>query len=232
VKDIKRVVRKRSDFTEVIPDGVLPKASMNKDAVPVVNCTMTVLNGAETQDAVIKAIEESLIDSSIRLMAYTFDYQPLVVILCAVKAWTPTRRVEVVLDKNMTFAGQTRQQNAMVRQLIEAGVHVRCTQGFLLSPVYAQAGRPSIRGGLKGALHAKTCIIGKQAFVGSTNWTVSSRGNNECSMHVMMDDKHERQFHIFFDKVWDAAVDVSSKELIDKMSENIRIKNEKKLAQQ
>jgi phosphatidylserine/phosphatidylglycerophosphate/cardiolipin synthase-like enzyme len=165
-------------------------------------------------------------------MAYTFDYQPLVVILCAVKAWTPTRRVEVVLDKNMTFAGQTRQQNAMVRQLIEAGVHVRCTQGLLLSPVYAQAGRPSIRGGLKGALHAKTCIIGKQAFVGSTNWTVSSRGNNECSMHVMMDDKHERQFHIFFDKVWDAAVDVSSKELIDKMSENIRIKNEKKLAQQ
>ena len=193
---------------------------------------MKMLNGAETQDAAIKAIEESPIDSSIRLMAYTFDYQPLVVVLCAAKTGTPTRRVEVVLDKSMTFAGQTKQQNAMVRQLIEAGVHVRCTQGFLLTPVYALAGRSIAMGGLKGALHAKTCIIGKQAFVGSTNWTVSSQGNQECSMHVMMDDAHEIQFHNFFDRVWDVAVDVNSKELIDKMSEQIRIKNEKKLAQQ
>jgi phosphatidylserine/phosphatidylglycerophosphate/cardiolipin synthase-like enzyme len=230
VKDLNRFVQKRSKIGEVIPDGILPNASMN--AMPLVNCTMKILNGAETQDAAIKAIEESPLDSSIRLMAYTFDYQPLVVVLCAAKAGTPTRRVEVVLDKNQTFAGQTRQQNSMVRQLIEAGVHVRCTQGFLLTPVYALAGRSINMGGLKGALHAKACIIGKQAFVGSANWTVSSRGNQECSMHVMMDDAHEIQFHHFFDRVWMDAVDVSSKELIDKMTEQMRIKNERKLAQQ
>ncbi len=39
------------------------------------------LNGAEAQDAVIAEIQRSSPEAVIRLMAYTFDYSPLVVAL-------------------------------------------------------------------------------------------------------------------------------------------------------
>ena len=75
-----------------------------------------------------------------------------------------------------------------------------------------------------GALHAKTGIIGRQAFVGSTNWTVSSPANLECSMHLELDANTADEFYTFFTAVWDNAVQVSTNFLMDHMNERLRIR--------
>ncbi len=157
-------------------------------------------------------------------MAYTFDSQPRDAALCTAKTSAPERRIEVVLDRGQTFSGPTRNQNAMARQLIEAGVQVRFSRGKRLSPVYEKAGRATQMGSLMGALHAKAVLIGRHAFIGSTNWTVSSRANHECSVHVLMDESTAEDFHSFFDIVWNAAVQIDTKELIDQMNERFRVK--------
>ncbi len=167
---------------------------------------MNFLNGAEAQDAVISEIQRSSPEAVIRLMAYTFDYPPLVAALCTAKAVTPGRRIEIVMDRMNTLSGPTKSQNAMARQLMEAGVSVRFAAGKRLSAVYDEAHGPGYKlGGLMGALHAKACIVGNYAFVGSTNWTVSSRANNECSMHVLLDEVMAATFHAFIDRVWSGA---------------------------
>jgi phosphatidylserine/phosphatidylglycerophosphate/cardiolipin synthase-like enzyme len=188
-------------------------------------CSMNFLNGAEAQDAAVSEIQRSSAEAVIRLMAYTFDYAPLVAALCTAKASTPGRRIEVVMDKMNTLSGPTKNQNAMARQLIEAGVKVRFAAGKKLTPVYDEAKRPHKLGGLMGSLHAKACIIGKHAFVGSTNWTVSSRANNECSVHVLMDEGTAATFHTFMDQVWSAAEIIDKNQLLDRNTERIRLQS-------
>ena len=155
-------------------------------------------------------------------MGYTFDYQPLVVVLCAAKTAAPSRQVDVVLDRGQTLTGPTKNQNAMTRQLLEAGVGVRLARGARLTPVYQEAGRVANLGSLMGALHAKTIIIGRHAFVGSTNWTVSSRANLECSVHLQLDTSTAEEFYTFFTAVWDNAEEVSTNFLMDSMNERLR----------
>ena len=78
-------------------------------------CSMNFLNGAEAQDAAVSEIQRSSAEAVIRLMAYTFDYAPLVAALCTAKASTPGRRIEVVIDKMNTLSGPTKHQYAMAR---------------------------------------------------------------------------------------------------------------------
>ena len=133
------------------------------------------------------------------------------------------------MDKMNKLSGPTVNQNAMARQLIAAGIKVRFATGKKLTPVYDEAKRNHKLGGLMGSLHAKACIIGKHAFVGSTNWTVSSRANNECSVHVLMDEGTAERFHTFLDQVWLTAEIIDTRELLDKNHERIRIKAVKAL---
>jgi phosphatidylserine/phosphatidylglycerophosphate/cardiolipin synthase-like enzyme len=156
-------------------------------------------------------------------MGYTFDYQPLVAALCTAKAAAPDRRVDVVLDRAQTLSGPTKNQNAMARQLIAAGVRVRLARGNRLSPVYQEAGRPNNMGSLSGALHAKSIIIGRHVFVGSTNWTVSSRANQESSVHLTLDAITAEEVTIFFDAVWNNAEEVSTSFLLDEVNNRHRI---------
>jgi hypothetical protein len=193
------------------------------------SCIVNFLNGAEAQDAVISEIQRSSAEAVIRLMAYTFDYPPLVAALCTAKAATPGRRIEVVMDRMNTLSGPTKSQNAMARQLLEAGVNVRFAAGKRLSAVYDEAKKPHKLGGLMGALHAKACIVGNHAFVGSTNWTVSSRANNECSVHVLLDDVTVATFHTFIDRVWSAAEIIDKNKLIERNAERLRIQALNKL---
>jgi phosphatidylserine/phosphatidylglycerophosphate/cardiolipin synthase-like enzyme len=163
-------------------------------------------------------------------MAYTFDYSPLVVALCTAKAATPGRRIEIVMDRTNTLSGPTKSQNAMARQLMEAGVNVRFAAGKRLSAVYDEAQRPGYKlGGLMGALHAKACIVGNHAFVGSTNWTVSSRANNECSVHILLDEVMAATFHAFIDRVWSGAEIIDINKLIEKNAERLRVQALNKL---
>jgi phosphatidylserine/phosphatidylglycerophosphate/cardiolipin synthase-like enzyme len=191
---------------------------------------MSFMNGDDAQDAVISEIQRSSAEAVIRLMAYTFDYGPIVAALCAAKASAPERRIEVVMDRLQTLSGPTVNQNSMARQLIAAGIQVRFSRGKRLTPVYDEAGRSSKLGSLMGALHAKAVLIGKHAFIGSTNWTVSSRANHECSVHVLMDESTAGSFHSFFDIVWTSADCIDTRELLEKNNERIRLKAAKVLA--
>ena len=76
-----------------------------------------------------------------------------------------------------------------------------------------------------GALHAKACIVGNHAFVGSTDWTVASRANNECSLHVLLDDVTAATFHSFIDQVWSAAGVIDRNQLLEKNAERLRIQS-------
>ncbi len=80
-----------------------------------------------------------------------------------------------------------------------------------------------------GALHAKACIVGNHAFVGSTNWTVSSRANNECSVHVLLDEVVGVTFHEFIDQVWSGAEIIDINKLIEKNAERLRVQALNKL---
>ena len=102
---------------------------------------MEFLGGAAAQDKAIDMINHSLPSDPIRLIAYTFDYGPIVVALCTARANSPTRLIHVVLDKASTKTGPSRQQNPMARQLLNAGIEVRLSTGELLTPIYAKAGR-------------------------------------------------------------------------------------------
>jgi phosphatidylserine/phosphatidylglycerophosphate/cardiolipin synthase-like enzyme len=210
--------------------SVAPPFTAEERINPIGGRIMNFLNGAEAQDAVISEIQRSSPEAVIRLMAYTFDYPPLVVALCTAKAATPGRRIEIVMDRGNTLSGPTKSQNAMARQLMEAGVNVRFAAGKRLSAVYDEARRPGHKlGGLMGALHAKACIVGNYAFVGSTNWTVSSRANNECSVHVLLDEVTAATFHAFIDRVWSGAEIIDINKLIEKNAERLRVQALNKL---
>ena len=105
---------------------------------------------------------------------------------------------------------------------------MRLAKGNGLSPVYQDAGRPNNLGSMSGALHAKSVIIGKHVVVGSTNWTVASRGNQECSVHLTLDESKAKEVSAFFDAVWNNAEVVTTAFLIDQMIERLRVQAAKK----
>ena len=111
----------------------------------------------------------------------------------------------------------------MTRQLLNAGVEVRLSQGMRLTPVYAAAGREERLGSLVGILHAKSINVGSMAITGSTNWTVSSRANQELSTCFFMDDETAGRYVAFFDAYWNNARPVTSQALVDDVAERIRV---------
>ena len=86
------------------PSGVAPDQSI----VQFANPRMEFLGGAAAQDKAIVLINQSFPSEPIRLIAYTFDYGPLVVAPCAAKENTPRRLIEVVLAKRSTKTGPTK----------------------------------------------------------------------------------------------------------------------------
>jgi hypothetical protein len=97
--------------------SVAPPFTAEERINPIGGRIMNFLNGAEAQDAVISEIQRSSPEAVIRLMAYTFDYPPLVVALCTAQAATPGRRIEIVMDRGNTLSGPTKSQNAMRKDL-------------------------------------------------------------------------------------------------------------------
>ncbi len=182
------------------------------------------LGGPEAQDKAIELISTSKSYEPIRLMGFTFDYQPLVAALCTAQTAEPNRIIIVVLDSNNTLRGQTKNQNPMARQLLHAGVRVRLAKGKKLTPVYQNAGRDATKlGSLMGILHAKTIIVGNHAIVGSTNWTVSSRANQECSVCLLMDVDTTLRITFFFDAIWNNAQPVTTEHKIEAVNERLRV---------
>ena len=83
------------------------------------------LGGPEAQDKAIELISTSKSYEPIRLMGFTFDYQPLVAALCTAQTALPSRIILVVMDRGSTLTGPTKNQNPMARQLLNAGVKLR-----------------------------------------------------------------------------------------------------------
>ncbi len=117
--------------------------------------SVELLQGTDAQDRAVELISSSESYEPIKVMAYIFDYQPLIAALCAAKLATPPRQVLILLDRGSTLTGPTKQQNAMARQLLLAVVKVRLARGRALTPVYQAAGRQGNFGSLVGILHAK-----------------------------------------------------------------------------
>ena len=72
-----------------------------------------------------------------------------------------------------------------VSGLVSAGVRVRLLRGTDRGPAYAAVGR-AFRG--IGSQHAKIVHTDRGSVVGSTNFTTSSRTNNEVSVFVTLRD--------------------------------------------
>ena len=100
------------------PSGAAPVQSIMQFAYP----RMEFLGGAAAQDKAIVLINQSFTSEPIRLIAYTFDYGPLVAALCAAKENSPRRLIEVVLDKGSTKTGPTKDKTAFALQLLNAGI--------------------------------------------------------------------------------------------------------------
>ena len=116
-----------------------------------------------------------------------------------------------------------------MKQLLAAGVSVKVAKGNRLSPVYHDAGRPNNLGSFSGALHAKSVVIGRHVLVGSTNWTVSSRAIQECSVHLILDEITADKVADLFDAVWNNAEVVTTAFLVDQIKERHRVQAAKKL---
>ena len=118
--------------------------------------------------------------------AYTMDAQTVTDALWAA-ASRASKPIKVMLDEEATLQGQTRSQPEQARLLAtHGGIDLRLCRGLPLTSTYAEAGR-----GLStkfahrlGSLHAKAALVGNQLFVGSCNWTVSSRANTELCVRI------------------------------------------------
>ena len=203
------------------PSGVAPIQPIVHVAYP--RMQIEFLGGAATQDRAIGLINQSFPSEPIHLIAYTFDYGPLVVALCAARENSPRRLIEVVLDKASTKTGPAKQQNPSARQLLNAGIEVRLSIGKLLTPIYAEAVRREKLGSLVGIQHAKSISVGNIKFIGSTNLTVSSRANHEWSVCFPMDEEMTGRYVEYFGACWGNAKAVTCEELVYDMNDRTRV---------
>ena len=124
----------------------------------------------------------------ILLLCFSIDRAEIIEAL--IEAHQRGCRVRVGADYNMTMYGRTRDQVQSLRRLTAAGVEVLLIQGVPLGPVYRAAGRECF-GNLKGIQHSKGLLVGKRAFIGSSNWTTSTRANHEITMMTSLHDEEQ-----------------------------------------
>ena len=116
--------------------------------------------------------------------------------------------VRVVLDHNMTIKGKTRDQFSSAKELVACGIHVRVASGVPLGPEYQAVGR-SVPGFLNGIQHSKAVLAGREAVIGSANWTTCSRGNFELGVHVEFNASHVDIVEEMFLGCWHSGVSFS-----------------------
>ena len=119
------------------------------------------------------------------MLGYTFDRQDLADAL--VNCRRAGREVLVVLDSEMSLNGRTQEAFAVIAGMHASGVKVILASGGSPKDHYAAVGRNV--GGFQGSVHAKALLVGRQAIVGSTNWTTASRANHEVSVHMVLESE-------------------------------------------
>ena len=109
----------------------------------------------------------------------------------------------------MTLQGRTRDQYVSARELAACGVLVRVASGKPLKPEYDAFGR-SVPAYLKGIQLAKAVIAGREAVIGSANWSTSSRSNHELGVHLELSASHVDIVEEMFLSSWHDGVDVTA----------------------
>jgi len=145
---------------------------------------------------------------SIVMTSFTFDLMELMEALIAAQK----RGVSVVLvaDRSHTLRGATRDQADRLKCLQDAGVRVLVAEGPNIQESYREVGRKVPPG--KGIQHSKTLLADHTVIIGSTNWTVSSKSNYECSVVVSLNPAGQ----VAYD-TWSRYVLSGSTELSDEM---------------
>ena len=121
----------------------------------------------QTQKLALHLISRAVHD--VVLTAFTFDLAVLVEALG--NAATRGVRVKVYVDRSHALSGTTQNMPARLSALMETGVEVRLCRG-------ANNG--------SGIQHSKTLQCDQMVIIGSTNWTNSSRSNQEISVAYAM----------------------------------------------
>jgi len=151
------------------------------------------LDAQEAQETAVKILDMMPSGTEGMLTAYTMDREELG--SAVIRAWQRGCQISVVLDERSTLRGNTRDQPALAKRMIHAGVPVYLAQGKPLGPEYRAAGRGGVGfGNLSGQMHAKMVWAHNRAVVGSTNWTTSSRANVERSTLLVLSAKGIEEF--------------------------------------
>ena len=171
-----------------------PAAVAVADPITPVNWRM--LYSAESTQELIKSnIDGTVKGNTIWLMSYSFDRRDLMESLAA--AQRRGVRIIMVSDHKQSLKGP-REQLSILLKLTIAGVEVRLLSGKALADEYRRAGRNSAVSGLFGVCHLKLVLmkLGKPdqtpfywLTTGSTNFTTSSRCNEEMNISLDLEEK-------------------------------------------
>ena len=165
-----------------------------------------VLDAVGSQETALQLILRAAPGERVTMLGFSFDRSELVCALIGAKK--RGCHVRVVLDKDMTLKGRTRDQLSSSKELVACGVLVRIAAGVPLGPEYRAVGR-SVPGFLNGIQHSKAVLAGREAVIGSANWTTSSRSNWELGLHVEFAASHVDIVEEMFLGSWHAGVDLA-----------------------
>ena len=166
---------------------------------------LAVLDAVNTHETAVRIIDKAALGERVTMLGFSFDRKEIVQALVGAR-----RRgciVRVVLDHNMTLQGKTKEQYSSAEELASCGVLVRVASGIPLKPEYDMVGR-SAPAYLKGIQHAKAVIAGREAVIGSANWTTCSRSNQEMGVHIELNASHAGVIEEMFLSRWHDGMDV------------------------
>ena len=181
-------------------------APVSEPVNPEFGKVLGVLDAIRSQEAAVDIILRAAPGERITFLGFSFDRSELVHAL--VSARKKGCLVRVVLDRQMTLHGKTREQLSSAKELVACGVLVRLAAGLNLQAEYAAVGR-SIPGHLCGIQHAKSVLAGNRAVVGSCNWTTSSRSNGELGLLVEFQESHLAAIEEMFLTSWHSGQELS-----------------------
>jgi hypothetical protein len=147
------------------------------------------LSAEEVHAQCIAEIKAAVKGGTVELLGYSFDRRDIGQEM--LQAHRRGCNVRLLLDMRQTLKGP-KEQFAVVQELMTQGLPVRLCSGNALSPEYRAAGRGGNFGGLVGISHVKMCCVqcspasSWNVFLGSANWTTSSRCNHEISVKLTL----------------------------------------------
>ena len=168
---------------------------------------LAVLDAVNSHETAARVIDKAAPGERVTMLGFSFDRAEIVEAL--IRARKRGCLVRVALDRNMTIQGRTRNQFGAAKELAAAGVLVRVAAGASLKPECHAVGR-SVPGCAIGIQHSKAVLAGREAVIGSANWTTSSRGNFELGVHLEFAASHADTVEEMFLGSWHAGADLAA----------------------